>query len=276
MNGATELQGGVVMFADDDAMFRESHASLLRRDGYTCVCAPDAVTSKKLLQEMEIHTLIADIRMPGNSDLELVKSIAQLAPGLPVILLTGYPAVDTAARSVRLAVTAYLTKPPDLDELRSLVRQSVSSYRRLRAVRASREHLQIWAEELGPIEEILGGRPGAIPNHATQDYLRVTLRNTMAQLADLDRSVAAWSGCKPSQADSRQLDLVSAVRRTIEVLEKSRRNFKSKELGDLRKQLQALVPRDKPGNDPKTDQTPGEAQLGLLSISPAEPERAMP
>ena len=249
MNDTNQPSSGVVLIADDDELFRESQAMLLQRHGYICACAPDGATSKKLLREMEIDLLIADINMPGNSALELVESIPQIAPGLPVILLTGDPTIETAAHSVRLAVTAYLTKPPDVEELLSLVKQSVTNHRRLRAVRESRRHLQSWAEELAPIEESLGGSPGAMPGAAAQDYLRVTLRNLTVQLGELDRLIGAWSRSEPAADELRQLDLINAVRHTIEVLEKSRQNFKSKELGELRKQLQSLVPKDQAKSD---------------------------
>ena len=256
MRSETGLQNGVVLLADDDERFRESLATALRQGGYTCACAPDAATSRKLLQEMEIDLLIADINMPGNAELELVESIPQIAPGLPVILVTDDPTIETAARSVRLAVRAYLTKPLDLEDLFSLVEQSVSNYRRLRALRGSLKHLQAWTEELASFEENMGGAPGASPGDAMPNYLRITLRNLMVQLADLDRFLAA-SRRQPFLGDTRQLNLVAAIRRTIEVLEKTRHSFKSKELGELRRQLQSLVPREEPSADPKDGSSPG-------------------
>ncbi len=66
------------------------------------------------------------------------------SPALPVILLTGRLSVETAARSVRLPVTAYLTKPPNMDELISLLDRAISDYRGLRALQSGRVRLQVW------------------------------------------------------------------------------------------------------------------------------------
>lgn len=230
-----------MLLADDDELFREGHAKYLRQQGFTCLCAADANEARKILESEPVEVLLADIHMPGNASLEFAGEVHRLAPGLPVILLTGRPEIQTAARSVRLAVAAYLTKPLDLPELLSLVRESVASFRRLRAVRESRAHLQTWAAELAPIEASLDAAPAAIPGDIGQDYLRVALRNLIVQLADLDRSIAAWSRYDATAEDLRQLDLVAAIQRAVEVLEKSRQNFKSKELGELRKQLQGLI-----------------------------------
>ncbi len=241
MSDPAPIENGLVLFADDEKFFRESHASLLRRHGFECVSAADSAETLSLLHSREFDALVADIHMPGNAKLELVGEVARIVPGLPVVLLTGRPAVETAARSVRMSVTAYLTKPVDLNELLSVLNESILNYRRLRSVRRSRGLLQSWSEELGPIESALQTRNGIDPADATQDFLRVSLHNLMRQLADLDRSIAAWSRFDSTAADLRKLDLIAAIRRAIEVLEKSRQNFKSKELGELRRQLQFLI-----------------------------------
>ncbi|HYG34816.1 MAG TPA: response regulator, partial [Clostridia bacterium] len=241
-------QKPTILLADDDAPFREAHARLLQRHGFECLCAPDAPSALQLLQEREIDALIADIHMPGNIGLELIQSLPQVSRGLPVILLTGLPSVETAARSVRLAVAAYLVKPPDLDELLTLLRQLIPQYRRLRVLRDSRQHLQQWADELALLESNLQQPPmaGETSPRLTGDYLRVTLRHLMLELAALDRSLAACGPFEPTATDLRQLDLVQALRHTIGVIQKTRQNFHSKELAELRRQLQALLPPESP------------------------------
>lgn len=233
---------GRILLADDEDTVRRTYAALLSRHGYDCLCAPDGASALKILAESDIDALIADIHMPGNSGLELIESVSQIASGLPVILLTGEPSIETAARSVRLSVIAYLVKPPKLEEVLALLREAIPHYRHLRAVSDSRRHLQQWAQDVAALEDNLRQPPRVGQTAATQDYLRVALRNLMLQLADLDRSIAAWSQAAPAGAELRQLDFIGAVRHTIEVLEKTRHSFQSKDLGDLRKQLQVLLP----------------------------------
>ena len=235
-----------ILLADDDDSFRENFAILLRRHGYECVSASNAASAIKLAKDLKLDALISDINMPGNANLELLEAISQMAIGLPVILLTGSPAVETAARSVGLGAVAYLMKPADTNELLGLLQRSISNFRRLRSVTDNRERLQEWAEELAPIEESLK-RPFSVnPTDAMQNYLQVTLRNLMLQLHGLDQSIAAWSQLGAASADLDKFDLVRAVHHTIEVLEKTRQNFRSKDLGELRKQLQTLLPREQP------------------------------
>ena len=193
------------------------------------------------LQQGEFDALIADIHMPGNASLELIENVPQLADGLPVILLTGRPTVETAARSVRLAVIAYLVKPPNLDDLRELLRRAVADHRNRRAVLTTRRRLQEWDNDLKLIESDLR-RTNASPAEPMNDYLKVTLRNLILSLCDLERATAPAAQPEANPAAGLQpMDLVGALRRTVEVLEKTKQSFKSKDLGELRKQLESLL-----------------------------------
>jgi len=218
---------GRVLFADDDQAAREGLAEMLRRLGYTCETAPNATEAVEKLRASAFEVLISDIHMPGNAALELVGAAAQTIPGLPVILLTGRPSVETAARSVRLPVTAYLTKPPDFNELTRVLDQAIADYRDFSLIQAGRQRLREWERELAQVEQPM------------QDYLRVSLRQIILLLSDLERATQTLD--RRAADKLRQVDHVAALRHTVEVLERTRQNFKSKDLADLRRQLEQLL-----------------------------------
>ena len=118
-----------VLIADDEPHLLDSLAALLRGQGYECVCVQDASSCKQMLSEQSFDVLIADIFMPGNSELEL---LARLQEPLPVILMTGNPTVRSAVRSIKLPVTAYLIKPFEFKELLDEVERAVGTGRTLR------------------------------------------------------------------------------------------------------------------------------------------------
>jgi len=82
-----------------------------------------------LLAASDFDLLITDLEMPGNHDLELVRRVSKLAAGLPVILLTAHPTMESAVQSACLPIVKYVVKPPNLDDLRVLVRKSIRRYR---------------------------------------------------------------------------------------------------------------------------------------------------
>ena len=129
MNEQGTSTKGNILIADDDEAFRNATKAFLRRQGFDCESAKDGGSAIELLRNTQFDLLISDINMPGNVSLELVEKLPEIAAALPVILLTGHPSVQSAARSVRLQVVAYLVKPCDANDLLSLAEQAIANYR---------------------------------------------------------------------------------------------------------------------------------------------------
>ena len=126
---------GRILIADDEEIFLNSMADLLRREGYECGCAPDAIVAAELLRSNDYDLLIADIKMEGNFELEFIQDLPQIAAGMPVILVTGYPSMKSAIQSVQLPVVAYLVKPFEFKELLEQVEKSIKNYLFFKPVR---------------------------------------------------------------------------------------------------------------------------------------------
>jgi DNA-binding NarL/FixJ family response regulator len=120
---------GRVLIADDEATFRRATAALLEREGFVCHEAEDGPSALSRITEEHFDVLVADIQMDGNADLELVTRIAESIPDLPTVLITGYPSLRSAIRSVALPVVAYLVKPAPLDQLIEAVDRGVAHHR---------------------------------------------------------------------------------------------------------------------------------------------------
>ena len=149
---------GRVLIADDEVLFRDTTADLLRKAGYAVCCASERDRSRGMLAAEQYDVLISDIKMPGNAELELVLRVNELARGLPIVLVTGYPAMETAVRAVELAVVAYLIKPVDMEELLAHVKASVARRNLYRTVADLQKRLTIWNSDVGTLEEMLGDR----------------------------------------------------------------------------------------------------------------------
>jgi DNA-binding response OmpR family regulator len=232
---------GRVLIADDDEQFGRFLHEYLTRGGYRCTLVTDAEAASEQLRTAEFDLLLADIHMPGNADLELIQNLPQLVAGLPVVLITGRPSVETAARSVRLSVAAYLVKPPDLEELRGVVRQCINNYRHVRSVVATRQRLQEWGLDLERIEYLLRHAPADSQQSPLNSWMSITLRNLLLALMEM-KHLASTIAVQPGGDQAvEHAELLSALSKTVLVLENTRRHFKSKELGELRKELEEVL-----------------------------------
>jgi two-component system nitrogen regulation response regulator GlnG len=82
------------------------------------------------LQRQQPDAILTDIRMPGISGLELLESIAQQAPDVPVIIMTAHSDLESAVASYRGGAFEYLPKPFDVDEAVRLARRAIEHRRR--------------------------------------------------------------------------------------------------------------------------------------------------
>jgi len=117
---------GRILIADDEESVLLSTADLLRIEGYECACASDAKMAAHLLRRKKFDLLIADIKMQGNSDLQLIKKLPEIAPRMPVILVTGYPSLSSAVQSTELPVVGYLIKPFEFSELLTIAQDAIA------------------------------------------------------------------------------------------------------------------------------------------------------
>lgn len=235
-------RAGRVLVADDDTAFRETLVKFLGTEGYETTGVPDAAATLEVLRREEFDLLLADIDMPGNARLELIRELPVVAAGLPVILLTGSPSVETAATSVRLSVNAYLLKPPELGELRALVREAIANHRVYRAIRSQWDQLEALSREA---TRQLAARPSGASEAEKADGQH----SLMMALKDLLRAGVSSDTAAAHQL-ARHAELVHALHEAVAVLERTKRAFKSKQLGTLRQQLEKILGNQIPGPGP--------------------------
>ncbi len=144
-----------ILIADDEETFLYSTADILRREGYDCSCASDARAATEMLRMESYDLLIADIKMQGNADLEFIKALPQIADGMPVILVTGYPSLNSAIESIQLPVVAYLVKPVELKELLVRVKDVITG-KGLFKTRRLEKALQKIANDLEEVGALTG------------------------------------------------------------------------------------------------------------------------
>ncbi|MEJ5210638.1 MAG: nitrogen regulation protein NR(I) [Burkholderiales bacterium] len=145
-----------VWIIDDDRSIRWVLEKALAREHISHQSFENANTALAALERSTPEVVVTDIRMPGDSGLDLLQTIKARHPTLPVIIMTAYSDLDSAVAAFQGGAFEYLPKPFDVDQAVALIR---------RAMEESRAGAQSGAtEEASP--EILGQAP------AMQDVFR--------------------------------------------------------------------------------------------------------
>lgn len=231
-----------VLFADDEETFLYSTSELLRRAGYVCDSALDTASARVLLQQHGYDLVIADLKMPGNHELQFARQLAQLSDSLSIILVTGHPSLSSAIESLELPVVAYLIKPFDFQELLAKVRTAAERSRVRRVVDSEITRLKEYRRDLSQVQTSLDEFPRTSPTHSLQALVGLTLRTVAEGLSNLHNLVQqSKDGSHDKTTTNMPRDLEQALHDAVATLERTKSAFKSKELGELRKRLEVLL-----------------------------------
>ena len=118
------------MICDDEGGIRDILARLVRHEGYEALEAADGSAALAAIRQESPDALLLDIRMPGMDGIEVLRRVRELAPRLPIVMITACAAPPEATAALRYGADCYLLKPfQHEDVIRSL--QQVMNVRRV-------------------------------------------------------------------------------------------------------------------------------------------------
>ena len=146
---------GRILIVDDESNARNALAEILREEGYACETAADGFKGLGRFGEFEPDLVLTDLKMPGMDGVELMTKVRERSPGLPVVVMTAFGAVDTAVLAMRSGAVDYLTKPINTDELLIVIERALLENRLRREAQDLRKRL----DERYKFENVVGAAP---------------------------------------------------------------------------------------------------------------------
>jgi len=123
------LTDTAILVVDDEESLRLTFKMFLSRAGYgpitTASTYEEAVA---LIESQEFDLIISDIVMEGASGIDLLRRVKELGRQCPMVMVTGYPNINTATEAVELGAFAYLSKPVKKDDLLRTARMALQQY----------------------------------------------------------------------------------------------------------------------------------------------------
>jgi DNA-binding NtrC family response regulator len=181
-----------ILVVDDDKDVCEYLQDFLTADGYSVTCVNDPTQVLDAMREKEYHVAVLDLMMPKISGIDLLGQIRKVDDDIAVIILTGYPSLETATASIEHEVSAYIRKPFNIDEFRDALAR-IAKKKGLVLRREDELHLTIGRN----IRELRKGRGLTLKQMSRRTKLSVSL---LSQIERAESSASVSSLFKVATA----------------------------------------------------------------------------
>jgi DNA-binding NtrC family response regulator len=126
---------GSLLIVDDEKGQREILTMILRKEGYDTVDVPGVPEAVELLARQEFDLILTDLKMQGQSGLDLLEQVISEDPQQCVIMMTAHGSVDSAVGAMKLGAFDYLEKPLERENLLLTLKRA---FERITLVRENR------------------------------------------------------------------------------------------------------------------------------------------
>jgi len=143
-----------ILVVDDALGIRDVLSCSLRDEGYQVLTVDSGERALVKVREENPEVLLLDIKMPGMDGIETLGQIREFDKESSIIILTGHGGMDSVVEAMKLGAYDYLTKPFDLEKLKSLIKGALETKGLARKVASSKK-----LEERYRFENIVGKNP---------------------------------------------------------------------------------------------------------------------
>ncbi len=155
-NGSNDIGGDThraetVLVVDDEAQVRRLLARILEMDRYQVLEASDGQEALRALQRHDVAVVLADLMMPNLSGMQLLQTVKQKDPQMPVVIISGKNNVQDAVECIRNGAADYISKPFKVNQIRQAVKTALKKTQTMRR----REVAQAMSR-IGPQESLAG------------------------------------------------------------------------------------------------------------------------
>lgn len=116
-----------ILVVDDDQSIATAFERFLHHEGHSCTVASNVEDALRLVGEIDPDLVVMDIRMPGVDGLQGLEHLRGRYPDVDVVMMTAHGTSQTSIDAIRGGAFEYLTKPLDLDQLRSVIGRALAA-----------------------------------------------------------------------------------------------------------------------------------------------------
>lgn len=114
-----------VVVIDDEQSICDILEKFLNKKGFEVIPVNESIKGIEVVRREKVDVVICDIKMPNLDGISVLQEIKRIDKDVPVLIITGFPAMDTAVKALQLGAFDYLTKPINLDEIGQKIERAI-------------------------------------------------------------------------------------------------------------------------------------------------------
>ena len=123
----TDSNSWDVLVIEDEDVVRAAVERVLTAQGLRVATARDAEAALAHPAARRCRVVVCDLVLPGLSGLDVLRTLGETRPELPIVIMTGYASQDAMARACDAGASSFLPKPFDEEELSCAVRSALEA-----------------------------------------------------------------------------------------------------------------------------------------------------
>lgn len=152
-----------VLITDDDMVTCRLFAKVLGEEGYQVDWVQTGEAALSHLHQETYDLLVIDVRMPGMNGLEVTRAVHKEHARMPIVVMTAFGSMETAIAAIHEGAIDYLSKPINLDALKSVVSKALQGKEK----RNHAEEDSIAVQDREPLGTVIGRSPAMVEVYKT-------------------------------------------------------------------------------------------------------------
>ncbi len=116
-----------ILVVDDELLIRDLLYDYFNGQGWQITVTENGEKAMEVLRSQKVDLVLTDLKMPEMDGMALTAQVRNEFPEIPVVIMTGYPSVDSAVAALRNRVADYITKPFNINQLYKSVESHINT-----------------------------------------------------------------------------------------------------------------------------------------------------
>ncbi len=127
-----------ILVVDDDATVRKSLSSILSQEGYLVETVENGKQAIRASEKTRFDVALIDTKLPDMEGTELLHRLEEKQPHMVKIIITGFPTLENAMKTINEGADGYILKPFDIEKLLEMIKKHLT--------KKTAEHISNWME----------------------------------------------------------------------------------------------------------------------------------